>query len=50
MDEITQYELVACVETITEKHLKPVVKELLKLFPFVVYEFHADNGSEYINR
>lgn len=50
VDEITQYELVACVETITEKHLKPVVKELLKLFPFVVYEFHADNGSEYINR
>jgi transposase InsO family protein len=26
------------------------MEELLKLFPFRIYEFHADNGSEYINR
>jgi len=50
VDEVTQYELVACVEKITERYLKPVVEELLKLFPFVIYEFHSDNGSEYINR
>lgn len=49
VDEVTQFELVATVEKITERYLKPVVEELLKLFPFVVYEFHADNGSEYIN-
>ncbi len=50
VDEVTQYELIATVEKITERYLKPVVEELLKLFPFVVHEFHADNGSEYINR
>lgn len=50
VDEITQYELIATVEQITERYLKPVVEELLKLFPFHIYEFHADNGSEYINR
>lgn len=50
VDEVTQYELIATVERITERYLKPVVEELLKLFPFVIHEFHADNGSEYINR
>lgn len=49
VDEITQYELIATVEKITERYLKPVIEELLKLFPFRIYEFHADNGSEYIN-
>jgi hypothetical protein len=50
VDEITQYELIATVEKISEKYLKPVVEELLKLFPFVILEFHSDNGSEYINK
>lgn len=50
VDEITQYELIGTVEQITERYLKPIVEELLKLFPFVIFEFHADNGSEYINR
>ena len=50
VDEITQYELIGAVEHITEKYLRPIVKELLELFPFAIYEFHADNGSEYINR
>lgn len=49
VDEVTQYEFVATVEKITEKHLKPIMKELLELFPFTIHEFHADNGSEYIN-
>lgn len=49
VDEITQYELIGTVEQITERYLKPIVIELLKLFPFVMFEFHADNGSEYIN-
>jgi len=50
VDEVTQYELIATVEQITERYLKPVVEALLKLFPFAIFEFHADNGSEYINR
>lgn len=45
VNEVTQYELIATVEKITERYLE----ELLKLFPFVIHEFHADNGSEYIN-
>lgn len=50
IDEVTQYEFVATVPQITEKYLKPVMTELLKLFPFAIFEFHADNGSEYINK
>ena len=50
VDEITQFELVATVEKISEKYLRPVVLEILKLFPFMIYEFHSDNGSEYINK
>lgn len=50
VDEVTQYELIATVEGISERFLKPVIIELLALFPFVIYEFHADNGSEYINK
>ena len=50
IDEITQYEFIASVPQITEKYLRPVIIELLKLFPFVVFEFHSDNGSEYINK
>jgi len=50
VDEITQYELIATVEKISEHYLMPVIKELLNLFPFVIYEFHSDNGSEYVNK
>lgn len=50
VDEVTQFELIATVEQITEKYLRPVMIELLRLFPFVIFEFHADNGSEYINK
>ena len=50
VDEVTQYELIATIEKITERYLEPVVEELLRLFPFVIHEFHSDNGSEYINR
>ena len=50
VDEITQYEMIGTVEKISEQYLKPVIEELLKLFPFTIYEFHADNGSEFINK
>ncbi len=50
VDEVTQYEFVATIPHITERYLKPVMIELLKLFPFIIFEFHADNGSEYINK
>lgn len=30
--------------------MKKVLTELLAQFPFEIIEFHADNGSEYINK
>jgi transposase InsO family protein len=50
VDEVTQYEFVACVETICERDMLPVLEAILAAFPFTIAEFHADNGSEYINK
>ena len=50
VDEVTQFEMIATVEAISEKFLKPVIETLLDLFPFHIFEFHADNGSEFINK
>jgi len=49
VDEVTQWEIVVCVETISEAHLEPALEAALRLFPFVIRGFHSDNGSEYIN-
>jgi transposase InsO family protein/transposase len=50
VDMATQYEFVGAVEAITERFIKSILEELLEKFPFVIIEFHADNGSEYINK
>lgn len=49
VDCVTQWELVASCEKITEAYLLPVIEALLDTFPFRILGFHADNGSEYIN-
>jgi transposase InsO family protein len=49
VDEVTQWQLVACVAAITHSHVKPVLQEILGRFPFVIRGFHSDNGSEFIN-
>lgn len=49
VDEVTQWEMVFCVETISELHLKPIFEMLQEMFPFKVFNFHSDNGSENIN-
>ena len=49
VDCVTQWELVATCEKISEAYLLPVIKALLAGFPFRILGFHADNGSEYIN-
>jgi len=49
VDEVTQIEYVGCVEGISEYFLLPLLQELLEMFPFLIIEFHSDNGSEYIN-
>lgn len=49
VDAVLQWEVVACVEKISEHYLVPVLEEALKKFPFRLLGFHTDNGSEYIN-
>ena len=46
---VTQWELVASVEHISEAYLLPVIRLLLEGFPFVIRGFHSDSGSEYVN-
>lgn len=50
IDEVTQFELIGSVEKITEEFLLPLLRKLLDNYPFNILSFHADNGSEYINR
>lgn len=49
VDEVTQDQVVVCVEGISEQFLAPALEESLKSFPFKILNFHSDNGSEYIN-
>jgi transposase InsO family protein len=49
VDEILQWELLVCVEGISERYLEPALAGALAAFPFVIQGFHSDNGSEYIN-
>ena len=50
IDEITQWEIVISVPQISEAYLKPALQLLLEQFPFVVFNFHSDRGSEFINK
>ncbi len=38
------------MEKISERYLIPVLEQLLEAFPFILLNFHSDNGSEYINK
>lgn len=49
VDEVTQWEMIATVPAISEHFLEPVIEELIARFPFVIHEFHSDNGSEFVN-
>lgn len=49
VDCVTQWQVVASVQTIAENHLLPVIEQMLQQFPFEILGFHADNGSEYVN-
>jgi transposase InsO family protein len=50
VDEVTQFQVVYTVERISEQFMIPALVAMLATFPFVIKGFHADNGSEYINR
>jgi len=49
VDAVSQWQVQACVQGISEAYLLPVLSLILAQFPFVVLGFHSDNGSEYIN-
>ena len=49
VDCVTQWEVVASVQAISEAHLLEVIEQMLAQFPFEILGFHADNGSEYVN-
>jgi hypothetical protein len=49
VDAVTQFEVVGCVEAISEHFILPVLEAMLHQFPFRIRGFHCDNGSEFIN-
>ena len=50
VDEVTQWEIVASVERISEAYVVPALEIMLLQFPFVIRGFHSDNGSEFVNK
>lgn len=50
VDAVTQWEIVGCCQRISERHLVPVLQDLLAQYPFVIQGFHSDNGSEFVNK
>ena len=49
VDEVSQWQVQACVQGISEAFLLPVLALVMEQFPFEIEGFHSDNGSEYIN-
>lgn len=50
VDEVTQWEIAVSVEKISEWYLLPVLELAIKQYPFLIINFHSDNGSEFINQ
>jgi hypothetical protein len=50
VDAVSQWQVEACVQGISEAFLLPVLLLVMEQFPFEIDGFHSDNGSEYINR
>jgi transposase InsO family protein len=49
VDEVTQWQVVGATAQISEAYLLPVLEAMLAQFPFRIWSFHSDNGSEFIN-
>jgi transposase InsO family protein len=49
VDAVSQWQVQACVQGISEAFLLPVLALIIEQFPFEIEGFHSDNGSEYIN-
>lgn len=50
VDEVTQWQVVLATPRISEAWLLPLLESILGQFPFVILNFHSDNGSEFINK
>jgi len=49
MDEVTQWEVIGAAK-ITNEYLLPLLEKIIASYPYQIVNFHADNGSEYINQ
>jgi transposase InsO family protein len=49
VDAVSQWQVQACVQGISEAFLLPALAMVIEQFPFQIEGFHSDNGSEYIN-
>ena len=49
VDTVTQWQVLGGVETISERHLIPVLEAMLHQFAFRIRGFHCDKGSEFLN-
>ena len=49
VDAVSQWQVQACVQGISEAYLLPVLEMVIAQFPFQIEGFHSDNGSEYVN-
>jgi transposase InsO family protein len=50
VDEIIQWEVIGAAEKITDEYLLPLLEKIIASYPYQILNFHADNGSEYINQ
>jgi hypothetical protein len=50
VDEVIQWDIIVCVERISEYFLTQALDIAFEQFPFGIINFHSDNGSEYINK
>ena len=49
VDAVSQWQVQACVQGISEAFLLPVLEMVIEQPPFQIEGFHSDNGSEYVN-
>jgi transposase InsO family protein len=50
VDEVTQWEVLACVPEINELMMQAALSQAMLAFPFRIRGFHSDNGGEYLNK
>jgi len=49
VDEILQWEIVICIPQICEACMLPALEEMIKQYPFIIFNFHSDRGGGTIN-